>query len=42
MSLPARILLLVFCGTCNARPLLAQLPFYTDDPAVTEAGEVAL
>jgi hypothetical protein len=39
MSLPARILLLVFCGICNARLLLAQLPFYTDDPAVTEAGK---
>lgn len=38
MSLPARILLLVFCGICNAPPLLAQLPFYTDDPAVTDAG----
>ncbi len=40
MSLPARILLLVFCGICNARPLLAQLPFYTDDPAVTEVGKL--
>src|SRR6266568_539465 len=40
MPLPARILLLVFCGICNVRPLVAQLPFYTDDPAVTEAGKL--
>jgi hypothetical protein len=40
MFLSARILLLVFCGICNATPLLAQLPFYTDDPAVTEAGKL--
>src|SRR5262250_3818340 len=36
----ARILLLVICGICGVRPLLAQLPFYTDDPAVTEIGEL--
>lgn len=33
----ARILLLLLCG-CGPAPLLAQLPFYTDDPAVTERG----
>jgi hypothetical protein len=40
MSALARLLLLGFCGICNARPLLAQLPFYTDDPAVTDAGKL--
>jgi hypothetical protein len=40
MSLPVWILLLVFCGIWSARPLLAQLPFYTDDPAVTETGKL--
>jgi hypothetical protein len=38
MSLLARTLLLMFWGICNVSPVLAQLPFYTDDPAVTEAG----
>jgi hypothetical protein len=40
MSLPARVLLLAFCGIWSASPVLAQLPFYTDDPAVTEAGKL--
>ena len=34
MSLAARIL-----AFCLAAPLFAQLPFYTDDPAVTEKGK---
>ena len=38
MRLPARVLAL-FCALCVAAPLLAQLPFYTDDPAVTERGK---
>jgi outer membrane putative beta-barrel porin/alpha-amylase len=33
----ARILLVLLCS-CSTAPLLAQLPFYTDDPAVTEPG----
>lgn len=39
MRLPARILPLLFCALCIATPLAAQLPFYTDDPAVTEQGK---
>jgi hypothetical protein len=38
MRVPAYIALLVL-GWFNARPLAAQLPFYTDDPAVTEKGK---
>jgi len=34
----ARILLLAVCGIGGATPVWAQLPFYTDDPAVTEQG----
>lgn len=34
----ARILLLAVCGIWGAPPVWAQLPFYTDDPAVTEPG----
>src|SRR5689334_7391809 len=37
---PVRILLLLLAGVCSAKPLLAQLPFYTDDPAVTEPGKL--
>jgi Putative MetA-pathway of phenol degradation len=35
MPLPVRILQLLLC----AAPVSAQLPFYTDDPAVTETGK---
>ena len=35
-----RALVLVLGATCSATPLLAQLPFYTDDPAVTEPGKL--
>jgi outer membrane putative beta-barrel porin/alpha-amylase len=38
MHLPARILLLL-CALCVTKPLQAQLPFYTDDPSVTERGK---
>ena len=31
--------MLLFCASWIAEPLLAQLPFYTDDPAVTEPGK---
>jgi hypothetical protein len=34
-----QVLILTFGGICEVRPLLAQLPFYTDDPAVTEPGK---
>jgi len=34
-----RDLLWLFCALSLARPLLAQLPFYTDDPSVTEPGK---
>lgn len=37
--MPVRILPLSLCALCLAAPLSAQLPFYTDDPAVTEAGK---
>jgi hypothetical protein len=37
MCRPASVLLLLLCSCAPAR-LLAQLPFYTDDPAVTERG----
>ena len=33
-----RLLLVMLCAIGNAGPLLAQLPFYTDDPGVTERG----
>jgi len=36
MQLPARILPLLLCAL--SEPLSAQLPFYTDDPAVTDKG----
>jgi hypothetical protein len=39
MLISARILLLLG-GICSVQPLLAQLPFYTDDPAVTERGKL--
>src|SRR5215470_15739754 len=39
MNRPTRILFLL-CGMCVSAPLHAQLPFYTDDPAVTERGNV--
>ena len=32
--------MVVLAATCGATPLLAQLPFYTDDPAVTEPGKL--
>jgi hypothetical protein len=38
MRFPAPFFLSLFCGLCIAKPLVAQLPFYTDDPAVTEQG----
>jgi hypothetical protein len=31
--------LLSLCALCGGTPLCAQLPFYTDDPAVTETGK---
>ncbi|HSM76337.1 MAG TPA: hypothetical protein VLT57_01865 [Bryobacteraceae bacterium] len=34
-----RLLLFAVCALGNARPLLAQLPFYTDDPDVTDQGK---
>jgi hypothetical protein len=34
-----RFLVLLFCASWLAKPLTAQLPFYTDDPAVTAAGK---
>lgn len=39
MHLHTRVLLLLVCVFAIAEPLLAQLPFYTDDPAVTENGK---
>jgi hypothetical protein len=38
MPLPARSMLILLCASCTAAPLAAQLPFYTDDPAVTAQG----
>jgi hypothetical protein len=38
MPRPACFLLLLLFTLCDARPLLAQLPFYTDDSEVTEPG----
>src|SRR6266853_6985067 len=37
MYLPSRVLPLLLCTF--TLPLAAQLPFYTDDPAVTERGK---
>jgi hypothetical protein len=39
MPLPRRILQAQLWTLCLAAPLSAQLPFYTDDPAVTERGK---
>ena len=39
MRFPARPLPLLLCTYWFAPPLAAQLPFYTDDPAVTEPGK---
>ena len=39
MRFPARALPLLLCALWIEKPLLAQLPFYTDDPAVTERGK---
>ena len=39
MRFPARHLSPLLCALWIAEPLLAQLPFYTDDPAVTERGK---
>jgi hypothetical protein len=40
MLVSVQILLLLLGGICSVKPLLAQLPFYTDDPAVTEPGKL--
>jgi len=39
MRVPARKLAWLFGVCCLAMPLSGQLPFYTDDPAVTERGK---
>src|SRR6266581_3575422 len=39
MPISARVLQSLLWTLCLAAPLAAQLPFYTDDPAVTEAGK---
>jgi hypothetical protein len=39
VHVPTRVLLLLVCALSIAEPLLSQLPFYTDDPAVTEKGK---
>src|SRR5437773_7462780 len=39
ISLPTRVLQPLLWTFCMAAPLSAQLPFYTDDPAVTERGK---
>src|SRR6266566_8054066 len=39
MRFPARVLPLLLCALWIEKPLLAQLPFYTDDPAVTQEGK---
>jgi hypothetical protein len=36
----ASLLILLLGGICNAEPLLAQQPFFTDDPAVTSPGKM--
>ena len=38
MRFPARVMPLLLCALWIGEPLLAQLPFYTDDPAVTNRG----
>jgi hypothetical protein len=38
VNLTARVLLVPLCAFWIAEPLPAQLPFYTDDPAVTDRG----
>jgi hypothetical protein len=40
MHLFRQTYLLVICGVCCVKPLLGQLPFYTDDPAVTETWQL--
>jgi hypothetical protein len=39
MHRPVRLLLFVVCTIGNTWPLLAQMPFYTDDPDVTDRGK---
>ncbi|PWU06842.1 MAG: hypothetical protein C5B51_11470 [Terriglobia bacterium] len=39
MQIPARFCVLLSCTCWFAAPVAAQLPFYTDDPAVTEPGK---
>jgi hypothetical protein len=39
MRFPARVMPLLLCALWIGEPLLAQLPFYTDDPAVTDRGK---
>src|SRR5215831_11663609 len=39
MHLPGRSFFLLFCALGISEKLAAQLPFYTDDPAVTEQGK---
>ena len=38
MHSSSRILIFVLCAVCNASAALAQAPFYTDDPDVTDRG----
>ena len=38
MHPPLWVWLLLLMTTCNSQPLLAQLPFYTDNPQVTDQG----
>jgi hypothetical protein len=38
MQWTARVLLLLLSGICGGKQSFAQLPFYTDDPAVTGTG----
>src|SRR5215813_10047015 len=40
MRLRVRSPLLLSCALSMVHPLAAQLPFYTDDPAVTERGKI--
>jgi len=39
MPAPVGLPSLLLCALCLASPVCAQLPFYTDDPAVTDAGK---
>src|SRR6266576_7346477 len=39
MLLPTRVLQPLLWTFCMAAPLSAQLPYYTDDPAVTKRGK---